>query len=92
MGKALGDGLYEFRPRDEIQEQGIAENILLRVFFHPHGNKIILLLGGDDKGEHPSSKRRQTEIAEARRRLDDFRDRRRRRRRATVSRERRPGT
>lgn len=80
-GKGLGDGLYEFRLRDELHEQGITERILLRVFFHPYGNKIILLLGGYDKGEHPSSKRQQKEIAEARKRLDDFRARQRRQRR-----------
>jgi phage-related protein len=78
-GKALGDGLYEFRLRDEIQEAGVSESILLRVFFHAFGDKIILLLGGYDKGEHPSSRRQQREIAEARRRLADFQARRRRR-------------
>ena len=89
-GKALGKGLYEFRLRDEIQEQGVTEKILLRVFFHPYGNKIILLLGGYDKGEDSSSKRQHKEIAEARRRLDDFRDQQRRRRPISASHERRP--
>jgi hypothetical protein len=28
--------------------------ILLRVFFHAHGNKLILLLSGYDKGERPA--------------------------------------
>lgn len=78
-GKALGAGLYEFRLRDEIHEHGTTQKILLRVFFHPYGNKIILLLGGYDKGEHPSSKRQQREIAEARKRLADFLERYRRR-------------
>jgi hypothetical protein len=79
-GKALGDGLYEFRLRDEVQAQGVTEKILLRVFFHPYGRRIILLLGGYDKGQHPSSRRQQQEIAEARRRLADFRARQRRER------------
>lgn len=74
-GKALGGGLYEFRLRDVIQEHGATERVLLRVFFHPYGNKIVLLLGGFDKGEHPSSRRQQQEIAAARKRLDDFRAR-----------------
>lgn len=79
-GKALGDGLYEFRLRDEVQEAGTSEKILLRVFFYAYGAKIILLLGGYDKGEHPSPRRQQQEIAEARRRLADFQARRRLRR------------
>src|SRR5687767_4942577 len=76
-GRALGRGLYEFRLRDEIQDQGVAESILLRVFFHPYGNKVILLLGGYDKGRHPSAKRQEKEIAEARKRLAEFRSRNR---------------
>ena len=76
-GKALGRGLYEFRLRDEIQDQGGSESILLRVFFHPYGNKIILLLGGYDKGRYPSAKRQEKEIAEARKRLGEFRSRNR---------------
>ena len=83
-GKALGAGLYEFRLRDEIQEQGVTEKILLRVFFHPYGNKIILLLGGYDKGEHPSGRRQHREIAEARKRLADFLERQRRQSRSTA--------
>ncbi len=39
-----------------------SEEILLRVFFHPHGDKILLLLGGYDKGQDPNAKRQQTEI------------------------------
>ncbi len=76
-GKALGRGLYEFRLRDEIQGQGVTESILLRVFFHPYGDKIIILLGGYDKGRHPSPKRQEKEIAEARKRLADFQSRQR---------------
>ncbi len=78
-GKALGDGLYEFRLRDEVQDKGVSEKILLRVFFHPYGNKLILLLGGYDKGQHPSARRQDQEIVLARKRLEDFRGRQRRR-------------
>ncbi|MGH2355274.1 MAG: hypothetical protein ACRDI2_03540 [Chloroflexota bacterium] len=74
-GKALGDGLYEFRLRDEIEREGESVKILLRVFFHPYGNKIILLLGGYDKEARPSSQYQQKQIAEARKRLNDFRQR-----------------
>jgi hypothetical protein len=41
------------------------EKILLRVFFHAHGKKIILLIHGYDKGRHPSARRQQSEIEKA---------------------------
>jgi len=53
------------------------ERILLRVFCHAHGDRLILLLGGYDKGADPSAKRQQREITEARRRLSDYRRRHR---------------
>ena len=82
--KPLGDGLHEFRIRhdeDEIkqmfggQEARIRpkERILLRVFVHFHGTKVVLLLGGYDKGRHPDSKKQEREIKKARRALDDWR-------------------
>ena len=43
--------------------------VLLRVYFHPHGDKLILLLGGYDKGDDPSTRAEQRGIALARRRL-----------------------
>lgn len=86
MGEGTWWGLFEFRLRDDIQEQRVLEKLLLRVYFHPYGNKIILLLGGYDKGEHPSSRRQQKEIEEARKRLRDFQDRQSRRRRVPVKR------
>jgi putative component of toxin-antitoxin plasmid stabilization module len=87
-GKSLGQGLYEFRVRHTAEETaamfaGGARGgkkqpaILLRVFFHAHGQRIILLLGGYDKGRDPSERRQQREIKAARGRLDDFRARRR---------------
>lgn len=85
-GKQLGDGLFEFRLRHDAAEilrsvgkpardEPHGERILLRVFCHAHGDRVILLLGGYDKGADPSKKRQQREIAEARRRLADFRRR-----------------
>jgi putative component of toxin-antitoxin plasmid stabilization module len=82
-GKQLGEGLFEFRLRHDAGEilrslrkpardEPQSERILLRVFCHAHGDRLVLLLGGYDKGAD-SSKRQQREIAEARRRLADFR-------------------
>lgn len=85
-GKAPSDGLYEFRLRDEIQRQSVTESILLRVFFHAYGRRIILLLGGYDKGADPSNRRQQREIDEARRRLIDFKERQLRQRKCTSTR------
>lgn len=87
-GKQLGDGLFEFRLRHDAAEilrslgkaarnEPRRERILLRVFCHAHGNRLILLLGGYDKGADPSPKRQQREITEARRRLSDYRRRQR---------------
>lgn len=85
-GKQLGDGLFEFRLRHDAAEilrslgkparpEPHGERILLRVFCHAHGNRIVLLLGGYDKGADPSPKRQQREIATARTRLADYRRR-----------------
>lgn len=85
-GKPLGDGLYEFRIRhtaveiaqmfgESSDEAKASAKVLLRVFFHPHGDRIVLLLGGYDKGADPSDKRQEKEIKVARKRLTDFQDR-----------------
>lgn len=82
-GKQLGGGLFEFRLRHDAAEilrsigkpakpKPAAERIMLRVFCHAYGDRIVLLLGGYDKGADPSAKRQQKEIATARRRLADF--------------------
>src|SRR5687767_9109359 len=88
--KALGEGLHEFRVRhdaDEIARMFGAdpvalstppEAILLRVFVHFHGQKVVLLLGGYDKGIDPNKRRQQREIDQARRLLTQFRERQRR--------------
>jgi hypothetical protein len=82
--KPLGDGLHEFRIRhdeDEIkqmfggQEVRVRprESILLRVFVHFHGSRIVLLVAGYDKGRDPSDKRQEREIKRARKSLEDWR-------------------
>lgn len=48
------------------------DRILLRAFFHPHGNRLILLLAGYDKGRDASRQREDREIARARKYLADF--------------------
>jgi len=91
--KALGESLHEFRVRhdaDEIAHMfggdvpdagGRPEKVLLRLFVHFYGEKVILLLGGYDKGDDPKERRQQKEIAEARRLLVQFKERQRRQRR-----------
>ena len=55
------------------------EKVLLRVFVHFYGDRIVLLLGGYDKGRDPKENRQQREIAQARKLLAQFRERKRRR-------------
>ncbi|HET6437383.1 MAG TPA: hypothetical protein VFG59_04940, partial [Anaeromyxobacter sp.] len=49
--------------------------VLLRIFCHAHGHKLILLLGAYDKGEYTSPRRQDAESALARARLRDWRRR-----------------
>jgi len=77
FGKQLGGGLFEFRLWHDLRERasgggGSVERILLRVFCHAHGDKVILLVGGYDKGEHPSPRRQNAEVELARARLRDW--------------------
>ena len=51
------------------------EKVLLRVFCHAYGTKVVLLLNGYDKAGDPSDKRQQREITLARRRLVVFKER-----------------
>ncbi len=74
FGRHLGKGLFEFRLRRSVEKAD--ESILLRVFCHAYGNRIVLLLGGYDKGADPSRRRQDVEIAVARHRLADWRRRR----------------
>jgi len=91
-GKNLGGGLFEFRLRhgsDDIAAMFTTrkpdakgkEPILLRVYCHAYGDKIVLLLAGYDKGSDPSKKRENKEIQLARKRLTEFKLRRQRLRR-----------
>lgn len=84
-GKQLGKGLAEFRLRhsedvilgkfagERPSRRRGKEKILLRVFFHAHGDKLILLLAAYDKGRYPSPRRQEKEIAAARARLREWR-------------------
>jgi putative component of toxin-antitoxin plasmid stabilization module len=88
--KPLGEGLHEFRIRHDADEvarmfggelpdaAGQREKVLLRVFVHIYGDKVILLLGGYDKGKDPKERRQQGEVAEARRLVKQFKACRRR--------------
>ena len=85
FGKQLGKGLFEFRLRQKPGQvaKGAdravpSEHILLRVFCHAYGDRIVLLLGGYDKGEDTSPKRQAKEIKEARSRLARWTKRRER--------------
>jgi hypothetical protein len=75
-------GIFEFRVRHDaasiLRQRGLpvpkelkegSSEILLRVFCHAHGKKVVLLLAGYDKGKEPSSKRQNTEIKRAKQRL-----------------------
>lgn len=87
FGKQIGSGLFEFRLRRDLGAiSGTAadspaggERVLLRVFCHGYGNRVILLLAGYDKGSDTSAKRERAEIALARKRLGEWRRRRERR-------------
>ena len=94
FGRHLGQGLFEFRLRyDEAAlrrrlhvvapaspRASRGDPVLLRVFCHTYGHRVILLVAGYDKGVDPSRKRQQREIDVERRRLADFQARRRARR------------
>ena len=83
FGRQLGKGLFEFRLRGaDLTEVAPADEpdaaeakMLLRVFCHAHGKKLISLLGGYDKGEDASARRQTREIGVARTRLEDWRRR-----------------
>lgn len=50
-----------------------SKKILLRLFVHFHGQKVILLLHGYDKGRDDSPRRQNREIQEAQKRLRAWR-------------------
>lgn len=86
--KALGEGLFESRIRHDAATiealyasagalshstpQPTQRKILLRMFIHFHGNKVVLLLHGYDKGGNDSPRQQNKEIQEARKRLKDW--------------------
>lgn len=86
-GKNLGGSLFEFRLRhtyDEINARypdaawiepptrDRDADVLLRVFFYPHGDKLVLLLSAYDKGRQASRKRQDREVKRARKLLGDY--------------------
>jgi putative component of toxin-antitoxin plasmid stabilization module len=87
-GRQLGHGLFELRVRhDEPTLRGREadrsggrrrRDILLRVFCHAYGDRVVLLLGGYDKGVAPSSRQQQREIERARKALRTFKLRQKR--------------
>jgi hypothetical protein len=85
-GRHLGRGLFELRIRHDEQTiitkaglpmpaQAPRADVVLRVFCHAMGDRVILLLGGYDKGGDSSPRRQAREIEVARRRLADYRRR-----------------
>jgi len=87
-GKPLGEGLFELRirrPAKQIfalvgspkaeEEEDSSEKLLLRIFFHAYGQRLIVLLGGYDKLERPSEHHQQQQIAIARKRLKEWKKR-----------------
>lgn len=84
FGKRLGGGIFEFR-LDQSSTQILSRKgkrasgevsspakILLRVFCHAYGHRIVLLLGAYDKAERPSARRQQEQIELSRSRLRDW--------------------
>lgn len=96
--KPLGGRLHEFRVRhtaDEVRQmfggdqEDAASNVispptrvLLRVFVHFYGDRVVLLLGGYDKGADPSGRRQEREIARARTLLTAWEEQQKRQKKA----------
>jgi len=79
FGSQLGEGLFEFRVRGNLDEfaEGAAatqvgpaeKKMLIRVFCHAYGDRLILLLAGYDKLAQPSKSHQNKQITLARKRL-----------------------
>jgi hypothetical protein len=76
FGRQLGKGLFEFRIGGNVDEfvgrsgaEPAEEKILVRVFCHAHGSKLILLLAGYDKLAQSSKSHQNAQIELARKRL-----------------------
>jgi hypothetical protein len=52
--------------------------VLFRVFFHPHGDRVLLLLAAYNKAKHPSPSYQDKQIKLAKKRLGDWEARRHR--------------
>jgi putative component of toxin-antitoxin plasmid stabilization module len=63
-------------PDDEADEAAERHpDILLRIFCHAHGNRMVLLLAGYDKGKEPQDRRQTKEAKLAEKRLKRWRQR-----------------
>ena len=89
MGKHVAPGIFELRIGHSVEQlQSMfgarvpgghkvdPERILIRIFCHAHGDRIVLLLAGYDKAEHPQSGYQQRQIEVTKKRLRDVRGRR----------------
>jgi hypothetical protein len=67
-------GTTRTSPRRKGGQEGGArrKDVLLRIFCHAYGDRVVLLLGGYDKGVAPSSRQQAKEIETARSRLRSF--------------------
>jgi phage-related protein len=97
FGKNLGGGIIELRLRqseaqilkrigrepDEPHPEDDSVALLLRVFFHPYGQKRVLVLHGYGKGRKPSKSHQQEQIEVARGRLTQWKQREQEREKAT---------
>ncbi len=82
-GKQLGGGLFELRIRqdaDTIRRKAGEPSrgepsgvVLLRIFCHAYGDRIVLLLHGYDKHAHSNQRRQNREIEAARKCLRSHR-------------------
>ena len=89
FGKNIGGGVIELRVRQSADQilkrvgeaataphpEDDGEDILLRVFFHPHGQKRALVLHGYDKGRNSAKRHQQQQIKVAETRLARFKER-----------------
>ncbi len=84
FGKQLRGGLFEFRVRassTDVLKPGEPDThpwkMLVRIFCHAYGDKVVLLLAGYDKAKEPSARRQEAEIKLARARLKEWEQRQR---------------
>lgn len=81
----VGDGVFEFKLRYNLKELtsrlGLpykptgpedTQDVMLRVFFHQHEARIVLLLHGYDKGKNPGTRHQQEQIKLAKDRKDKW--------------------